>query len=77
MSIDSVREKHEVGLLNLPNVTGVGIGEKNGAQVILVFVTVKVPQSALQSHEIIPKKIEEYETDVIEIGHVMIQNNMT
>ncbi|PIJ96237.1 hypothetical protein [Lysinibacillus sphaericus] len=77
MSIDSVREKHEEELMNLPNVIGIGIGEKNGVQVILVFVTVKVPQSALQSHEIIPKKIEEYETDVKEIGHVMIQNNVT
>ncbi|MED3526404.1 hypothetical protein [Bacillus thuringiensis] len=77
MNIDSVRKKHEEGLMSLPNVIGVGIGEKNGTRVIQVFVTVKVPQSALQSHEVVPKKIEQYETDVMEIGHVMIQNNVT
>ena len=73
MSIDSVRKNHENELMKLPNVIGIGIGEKKGTQVILVFVTVKVPRSALQSHEIIPKKIEEYETDVMEIGNVTIQ----
>jgi len=34
----------------------VGIGEKAGKAVIKVFVTHKVPESALQPQEIVPKR---------------------
>jgi hypothetical protein len=45
-------------------VTGVGIGEKNGEQVIIVFVTQKVKKSALRPQDVIPKTLEGWETDV-------------
>ena len=59
--------------MQLPNVTGVGIGEKNGKKVIKVFVTHKVPESDLRSEEIIPKTLDECGTDVEEIGVITAQ----
>jgi len=59
--------------MRLPNVTGVGIGEKAGKPVIKVFVTHKVPESALQPQEVVPKALEGWETDVEESGVVMAQ----
>jgi hypothetical protein len=55
MSVEAVKMKHEEQLMRLPNVAGVGIGEKAGRAVIKVFVTHKVPVSALQPQEIVPK----------------------
>ena len=66
MSIESVMRKYEVQLMRLPNVTGVGIGEKKGKEVIIVFVKRKVPEDALEPSEIIPKTLESYETNVEE-----------
>ena len=73
MSIEAVK-KYEEQLLRLPNVTGVGIGEKAGKVVIKVFVTHKVPESVLQPQEVIPKMLEEWATDVEEIGVVTAQS---
>ncbi len=74
MSIKDVKMKHEETLMRLPNVTGVGIGEKGGKEVIKVFVTHKVPESSLQPDEIIPKSLEGYEVDVEDIGTVTAQS---
>lgn len=68
MSIQAVKLKHEEQLMRLPNVTGVGIGDKAGKPVIKVFVTHKVPESVLQPDQIVPKSLEGYESDVEEIG---------
>jgi len=73
MSIESVQRKYEGQLMRLPNVKGVGVGEKAGKPVIKVLVTHKVPESALHPQEIVPKMLDEYETDVEEIGVVTIQ----
>lgn len=73
MSIKAVKEKNEERLMRMPNVTGVGIGEKTGKPVIKVFVTHKVPESALHPQEVVPKALEGWETDVEEIGVVMAQ----
>lgn len=73
MSIEVVKRKYEEQLMRLPNVTGVGLGEKAGKPVIKVFVTHKVPESALQPEEVVPKTLEGYETDVEEIGVVTAQ----
>jgi hypothetical protein len=75
MSIEAVKEKNAERLMRLPNVTGVGIGEKGGKVVIMVFVTHKVTESDLQPQEIIPKTLEGYETDVKEIGVVTAQTD--
>jgi len=73
MDIENVRRAHEAALLSLPNVTGVGIGERRGVPVIKVFVTRKVPAADLQPHEVVPKSLQGYPTDVDEIGVVMAQ----
>ncbi|MCI0338521.1 MAG: hypothetical protein L0226_13170 [Acidobacteria bacterium] len=75
VNINRVKEKHETDLMNLPNVVGVGIGEKTGKPVIKVFVTHKVPESDLKPYEIVPKKLDQFETDVEEIGVPTAQKN--
>lgn len=75
MSIEAVKKKHEEKLMRLPNVTGVGIGEKAGKAVIKVFVTHKVPKSALRPQEIVPELLEGYESDVEDIGVVTAQTH--
>jgi hypothetical protein len=73
MSIESVKSKHEERLMQLPNVTGVGVGEKAGKPVIKVFVTHKVPESDLQPKDVVPKSLDGHPTDVEEIGVVTTQ----
>jgi hypothetical protein len=73
MNVESVRQKYEETLMGLPNVVGLGIGEKAGKEVIKVFVTQKLPESALQTKEIIPAVLEGWDVDVEEIGTVMAQ----
>jgi hypothetical protein len=63
----------EQELMSKPNVTGVGIGERNGEPVIKVFVTRKLQKSELRAHEVIPKEFAGYQTDVEEIGVISTQ----
>lgn len=71
--IVEVQARHEGELLALPNVTGVGIGEREGKPVIKVFVTGKVPESTLAPDERVPASLEGYEVDVEEIGIIEAQ----
>jgi hypothetical protein len=73
MSIEEVQGKYQDQLMRLPNVTAVGLGEKGGRPVIKVFVTHKVPESALQPAEVVPKTLDDYETDVEESGPITAQ----
>ena len=72
-TIEEALKQAEDSLMELPNVVGVGIGEKGGQRVIKVFVSRKVPESALQPQEIVPKQVEGYETDVEETGFISAQ----
>lgn len=74
MSINDVRMKYEEQLMNLPNVTGVGEGMKEGKEVIIVFVKQKVPEAVLRPEETVPKLLEGFEVDVEEIGEVTAQS---
>ncbi len=73
MNIENAVRKHTAALLQLPNVVGVGIGEKCDRAIIKVLVTRKLPQAELQPHDLIPTRIEGYETDVEPIGDLTIQ----
>lgn len=73
MSIEEIKQQHENQLLELPNVVGVGIGEKDGKPAIKVFVNQKVPADSLQPAEIIPKRLELYDVDVEVIGNVVAE----
>jgi hypothetical protein len=64
LTIEAVMGKYEKLLKLYPNVTGVGIGEKDGNEVIIVFVKQKVPESELNSRDLIPKTLDGYSTDV-------------
>lgn len=75
IKIETIKQKYEDQIMELPNVTGVGIGEKAGKEVIKVFVTEKLPESELQPQEIVPKSLEEYETDVEAIGIVTAETS--
>ena len=73
MDIESVRASHEQQLMQLPNVNGVAIGKKRGADVIKVFVTRKVPEDSLKPDEVVPRTIGGFDTDVEELGVVSAQ----
>ncbi len=75
MDIESVRKRHESRLMQLPNVVGVGTGEKMGKEVLKVFVTHKVPESSLRPEDIIPNILEGCEVDVEEIGEITAQTS--
>jgi hypothetical protein len=64
MSIEAVMRRHEAQLMRLPNVSGIGIGERNGKEVVVVFVRQKVEESVLRKQDLIPETLEGYETDV-------------
>jgi hypothetical protein len=66
--IDAVLERHTPALLALPNVVGVGIGERDGRPVVVVGVTEKVPGEELAPDERIPERIDGYEVDVRVLG---------
>ncbi|MGH7486796.1 MAG: hypothetical protein ACREMY_14520 [bacterium] len=74
MRLEDAIRAHQDRLLQLPNVTGIGTGQKDGKPVIKVFVTHKVPDSALQPSEVIPNTLEGYPTDVEEIGVVTAES---
>ena len=70
-------------LFYLEHVVGLGYGmkEKNGRKLdeeaIVVLVDKKVPEASLRSKDMIPQKMENYETDVIEIGDIQLLNMRT
>jgi hypothetical protein len=73
-TISSAKAGHEGELLALPNVTGVGIGERAGKPVIKVYVSRKVPESTLSPDDRVPASLEGFEVDVEEIGFVEALN---
>lgn len=73
MNIQAVLQKHEDNIMQYPNVVGIGVGKQGEMEIIKVFVTRKVPESALQADQIIPKGFEGYQTEVEEIGIVTAQ----
>lgn len=76
MSVESVMEHHETSLMELPNVVGVGIGERGRNPVIKVFVSRKVAEGELEIYELVPTELDGYETDVEEIGAVSAQRGL-
>lgn len=73
-TIAEVQARHEAELFSLPNVRGVGIGERAGKPVIKVLVERKVPASTLAPGERVPESLEGFEVDVEEIGEIEAQS---
>ncbi len=63
MKIDEVLRRHEADLTGLPDVRGVGVGEKDGEEVIVVFTT--QDESAPQRlRSVLPETLDGYKIDV-------------
>jgi hypothetical protein len=73
MNIEQVIARHTETLMRLPNVVGVGLGEKHGHAVIKVLVTHKVARADLSPPDLIPARIEGYDTDVEPISILTAQ----
>lgn len=72
--IEAVRRAHEAELLALPNVIGVGIGERGGERVIKVFVERKLPLSQLAPQHRVPKTLDGYRCVVEALGSVSVES---
>ncbi|MFJ2258177.1 hypothetical protein ACIOKD_07475 [Streptomyces sp. NPDC087844] len=60
MDVRQARHLHEERLLAMANVSGVGTGrdEESGEDVVVVFVTRKVPRDGLRPEDTIPDTLE-------------------
>jgi hypothetical protein len=74
MKLEAAVRQAEETLMSKANVTGIGIGERDGKSVIKVFVTRKLPKSQLRAQDIVPAKVAGYPTDVEEIGVVSVES---
>ncbi len=80
-SVIRARQRHMNRLLSMPNVVGVGdgyktVGEKRTDQLsVVVMVRDKIPREGLSPDHVIPKRLEEVSTDVIEVGDLRAMND--
>lgn len=71
-------QKHKKKILTIDNVVGVGRGIKEkkgmrtGDESIVVFVEKKIDEDHLQVYDLIPKKIDDRHTDVVEVGEIKL-----
>jgi hypothetical protein len=61
--------------MRLANVTGVGTGKDDhtGEDVIIVFVTRKVPRNRLREEDVVPDELDGVPVRVLAIGEVSAQ----
>ncbi|MFF4258059.1 hypothetical protein ACFY1L_43430 [Streptomyces sp. NPDC001663] len=76
MDAQRVRRLHEGRLMKLANVSGVGTGrdEHSGQDVIIVFVTRKVPRDRLLPEDVVPDELDGVPVRVLAIGEVSAQD---
>ncbi|NLM97937.1 MAG: hypothetical protein GX175_10095 [Halanaerobiaceae bacterium] len=78
-----ILNRYKKSILKKKNVIGVGFGykERKGRtteeEALIVLVKKKVPVSKISKKEIIPQRVQEYKTDVIEIGEVVFHQDRT
>lgn len=79
MQIQQVLDSHRDQLMRMPNVVGVGIGfrevagERTKQLAIVVFVSKKLPQTAIAPADLLPKDLAGVPVDVREIGSLEAQ----
>ncbi|QIB46492.1 hypothetical protein G3H79_28850 [Streptomyces aureoverticillatus] len=78
MDAHQARSLHEDRLMRLANVTGVGTGrdENSGADVIVVFVTHRVPLERLRDEDVVPDVLDGVPVRVLAIGDVGAQDDV-
>lgn len=70
----AVRRRHEAALMSLQNVNGVAVVPEPGrGEVLVVYVSRKVPRNELDEGQIIPEQLEDVPVHVVEIGSVVAQ----
>lgn len=80
---ERILKKYMKKLFLIDNVIGAGIGyktvrgERTHTKALLVFVKKKLPKEVLKRSQIIPQKIEDVETDVVEVGEIRLLNLRT
>ncbi|MFD9910647.1 hypothetical protein [Streptomyces sp. NPDC059063] len=75
MDAHRARHLHEDRLMKLAHVTGVGLGrdDRSGTDVIIVFVTRRVPRDRLRDEDVVPDTLEGIPVRVLAIGDVDAQ----
>jgi S1-C subfamily serine protease len=74
--IAAVQAETESKLLELPNVVGVAIGTKfegekdTGKSCLTALVAAKLDPAFLSKTEMVPKKVKDVPTDVVEVGYI-------
>ena len=82
-SLSKIQTENQDNYLNFSNVVGVGLGHKikdgkdTGDACLTVFVQQKLEKEFLNSSEMIPKTIDKYKTDVVEVGFIQAQTSPT
>ena len=75
-SIAATQTETESKILELPNVVGVAIGTKfegekdTGEPCLTALVAAKLDRAFLSKDELVPKKVKDVPTDVVEVGHI-------
>lgn len=81
-SLSEIQTTEQDALLAMPNVVGVGLGNKltNGADTgvpsLLVLVDQKLDKEYLGKSELIPGSVGKFKTDVVEVGQIFAQTDM-
>jgi len=74
VQVRAVKDKHRDFLRSLPNVTGVGVGQKItkgvhcGPVAVKVYVSKKVPLDELAPEDRVPSELDGFPTDVELLG---------
>ncbi|MEE8285258.1 MAG: serine protease [Gammaproteobacteria bacterium] len=75
-AIAAIQEETESKLLDLPNVVGVAIGTKfegekdTGEPCLTALVAAKLDPAFLSKNELVPRKLKDVPTDVVEVGNI-------
>jgi hypothetical protein len=74
MKLQKIIDTHKNELLAMENVVGVGVGNKivggvdTGEEAVVIFVVKKKSETELKAESIVPMKVDDAPTDVVEVG---------
>ncbi|MFW6287225.1 MAG: hypothetical protein ACOC2J_00570 [bacterium] len=76
-------DRHRSSLLRKMNVVGVGYGikekngERTGEDAVIILVKEKLPERKMKKKDLLPHRIDDCQTDVIEIGELSFHTERT
>lgn len=68
MDTNAILRRHSDALMARPNVRAVGVGERDGKPIIIVFVSKKLPLSEIPPDQAIPAELDGCRVEVEETG---------